>query len=162
MISGRTKSAEDTRDLARAVAPVAQPGDVILLAGDVGTGKTTFTQGFADALGVTEPVTSPTFILMRTYEGTPPLVHLDVYRLEHLQEVIDLGFAELLDDGAVALVEWGDVVAPALPADFLEIRFDYDAGDDDRRVQLRPVGPRWSPRLPALSRAVERWCGERS
>ena len=157
MISARTKSAEDTRDLARALAPYVRGGDVVLLAGDVGTGKTTFTQGFGDALGVTEPITSPTFILMRRYEGRLPLVHVDVYRLEHLQEVLDLGLAEMLDDGGVALIEWGDVVAPALPADFLEIRFEYDAGDDDRQVQLRTVGPRWSARVRVLSAAAERW-----
>ena len=157
MISARTKSAEDTRDLARAVAPYVRGGDVVLLAGDVGTGKTTFTQGFGDALGVTEPITSPTFILMRRYDGRLPLVHVDVYRLEHLQEVLDLGLAEMLDDGGVALIEWGDVVAPALPADFLEIRLEYGVGDDDRHVQLRTVGPGWSARVRVLSAAVERW-----
>ena len=157
MIGARTKSAEDTRDLARAVAPLALGGDVILLAGDVGTGKTTFTQGFGDALGVREQITSPSFILMRGYEGRLPLVHVDVYRLEHLQEVLDLGLMEQLDDGAVALIEWGDVVAPALPANFLEVRFEYGAGDDDRHVRFRAVGPRWSARVSALTAAVERW-----
>ena len=157
MISARTKSAEDTRDLARALAPYVRGGDVVLLAGDVGTGKTTFTQGFGDGLGVTEPITSPTFILMRRYDGKLPLVHVDVYRLEHLQEVLDLGLAEMLDDGGVALIEWGDVVAPALPADFLEVRFEYGVGDDDRDVQLRTVGPGWSARVRVLSAAIERW-----
>lgn len=157
MITARTKSAEDTRDLARSVVPLVRGGDVVLLAGDVGTGKTTFTQGFGDALGVAEPITSPTFILMRQYGGRLPLVHVDVYRLDHLQEVLDLGLAEMLDDGGVALIEWGDVVAPALPADFLEVRFDYGVGDDDRQVNLRTVGPRWSARVRALSAAVERW-----
>lgn len=157
MITAHTKSAEDTRDLARALSPYVRGGDVVLLAGDVGTGKTTFTQGFGDALGVTEPITSPTFILMRRYDGRLPLVHVDVYRLEHLQEVLDLGLAEMLDDGGVALIEWGDVVAPALPADFLEVRFEYGVGDDDRHVQLRTVGPGWSARVRVLSAAVERW-----
>lgn len=157
MIAVRTKSAEDTRDFARAMAPLAQPGDVVLLAGDVGTGKTTFTQGFGDGLGVAEQITSPTFILMRRYDGRVPLVHVDVYRLEHLQEVLDLGLMEMLDDGAVALIEWGDVVAPALPANFLEVRFEYGVGDDDREARVRAVGPRWSVRLNALSTSVERW-----
>ena len=157
MIAVRTKSAEDTRDLARAMAPFAQPGDLVLLAGDVGTGKTTFTQGFGDGLGVTEQITSPTFILMRRYDGRLPLVHVDVYRLEHLQEVLDLGLMELLDDGAIALIEWGDVVAPALPANFLEVRFDYGVGDDDREARVRAVGPQWGARLKTLSTAVERW-----
>lgn len=157
MILARTKSAEDTRDLARALSPFAMRGDVVLLAGDVGTGKTTFTQGFGDGLGVDEQITSPTFILMRRYDGRLPLVHVDVYRLEHLQEVVELGLMELLDDGAVALIEWGDVVAPALPASFLEVRFEYGPGDDDRHVQLRAVGSRWSARMTAITNALERW-----
>src|SRR5205807_1959293 len=94
MITARTKSAEDTRALAGEVAPLARPGDLILLEGGLGTGKTAFVQGFAKALGVSEPVTSPTFVLVRTYEARIPIVHLDVYRLDHLQEVIDLGMAE--------------------------------------------------------------------
>jgi tRNA threonylcarbamoyladenosine biosynthesis protein TsaE len=158
VIDGRTKSADDTREMGVAVAGLATPGDVILLAGDLGAGKTTFAQGFARGLEVEQRVTSPTFVLMQHYKGRLPIVHVDVYRLDHLQEVIDLGLHELLDEGAVALVEWGDVIAPALAPDFLEIRFEYDDADDERLVRLRGVGPRWGARQAALQRAVERWC----
>ena len=85
MITAVTKSADDTRDLAAAVATSARRGDVILLSGELGTGKTTFAQGFARGLGVTEPVVSPTFTLIRSYQGRLPLVHCDVYRLDHVQ-----------------------------------------------------------------------------
>ena len=153
----RTKSAEDTQALAAELAALARPGDVVLLAGDLATGKTVFAQGFGAGLGVQEPITSPTFILMRGYEGRLPLMHLDVYRLEHLQEAVDLGLFELLDDGAVALIEWGDVIAPVLAADFLEVRLDRGADDDQRQLRLRAVGPRWSPRLGAMQRSLERW-----
>lgn len=157
MIKAATTSVDDTRDLAAEVAALAAPGDLIVLAGDLGTGKTAFAQGFARGLGVEEPVTSPAFILVHTYEGRLPLVHLDVYRLETMQELVDLGIAELLDDGAVTLIEWGDAVAPGLPADFLEIRLEAGAGPDDRLFSIRTVGPGWPPRARALKEAVAKW-----
>jgi tRNA threonylcarbamoyladenosine biosynthesis protein TsaE len=165
VISAATTSVDDTRALAGEIAGLAEPGDLIVLAGDLGTGKTAFAQGFARGLGVEEPVTSPAFVLVRTYEGRLPMVHLDVYRLDHMQELVDLGISELLDDGAVTLVEWGDAVVPALPADFLEVRLEVppDAGGapggaapgpDDRLLTIRSVGPAWPPRADALRRAV--------
>ena len=157
MIKAATTSVDDTRALAAGVAALAAPGDLIVLAGDLGTGKTAFAQGFAQGLGVEEPVTSPAFILVRTYEGRLPLVHLDVYRLDTMQELVDLGIAELLDDGAVTLIEWGDAVAPGLPADFLEVRLEASGGPDDRLLSLRSVGPRWPPRSRALKEAVAPW-----
>ena len=157
MIVAATKSADDTRELAAAAAGVAEPGDVLLLAGELGTGKTVFAQGFGRGLGVEEPVTSPTFTLLRTYEGRIPLVHADVYRLDHLQEVVDLALPELLDEGAVALIEWGDVAAATLAPDFLEVGLELGAGDDDRVLTLRAVGGRWSGRLPLLALALDRW-----
>lgn len=153
-----TKSVDDTRALAGELAAVARPGDVILLSGDLGSGKTAFAQGFGRALGIEEPITSPTFTLMRSYEDARvPLLHIDVYRLDRLQEVIELGLPEMLDAGMVALIEWGDVVAPALPADFLHVDLDFGDGDDERTVKLRPVGPSWPQRTKAIERAIERW-----
>jgi tRNA threonylcarbamoyladenosine biosynthesis protein TsaE len=158
VIDAATKSADDTRELGAALATVIGPGDVVLLAGDLGSGKTTFAQGLARGLGVDEQVTSPTFVLMRSYTGRVELFHVDAYRFDQLQEIIDLGLPEVLDDGGVAMIEWGDVVAPALPADFLEIRLEYRDSDDERAVRLRCVGPRWAARKAALQRTVERWC----
>jgi tRNA threonylcarbamoyladenosine biosynthesis protein TsaE len=157
MIKAVTTSVDDTRALAAGVAKLAAPGDLVVLAGDLGTGKTAFAQGFARGLGIDEPVTSPAFILVRTYEGRMPMVHLDVYRLDTMQELVDLGIAELLDQGAVTLIEWGDAVAPGLPADFLEVRLDAGAGPDDRFVTLRSVGRAWPPRNRALQEAVAPW-----
>ena len=157
-ITAATKSPDDTRELAAAIAALAKPGDTVLLAGDLGAGKTTFTQGFGRALGIGGPITSPTFTLVRHYtDGSIPLLHADVYRVERLQEVIDLGLPELIDEGAVALIEWGDVAAPALAPDFLEIRIEFGEDDDERRFTLRQVGSRWSVRSIALARALERW-----
>ena len=157
MITAATKSVDDTRALAAEIAALAVPGDLVVLAGDLGTGKTAFAQGFARGLGVKEPVTSPAFILVRTYEGRLPLIHLDVYRLEQMQELVDLGISELLDEGGVTLVEWGDAVTPALPSDFLEVRLDAGDAPDDRSITVRSVGPSWPPRANALRLALAPW-----
>lgn len=153
----RTGGAEETRELAAALAELVAPGDIILLVGDLGAGKTAFTQGLARALGVTEQVTSPTFTLVRSYTGRLPLHHLDVYRLEHLQEAEELGLAELVDGQGVVVIEWGDAVAPMLPPEYLEVRIVLGDGDDDRELTFRPVGPRWAARTEAVRRALERW-----
>ncbi|MBU6329904.1 MAG: tRNA (adenosine(37)-N6)-threonylcarbamoyltransferase complex ATPase subunit type 1 TsaE [Acidobacteria bacterium] len=164
MIFVRTTSVEGTRSVAAALAELARPGDLLLLAGDLGAGKTAFTQGFGAALGVDDLITSPTFTLVNTYEGRLELNHLDVYRLEALGEVLDLGVPEMMDDGGVTVIEWGDAVAPALPADYLEIRFTFPdtdpEGDDVRLLELVPVGPRWSARLRAIATAVSEWIHE--
>ncbi len=159
MINATTKSADDTRELAAAIAPLVKGGDVLLLAGELGAGKTCFTQGFGRALGVIEQITSPTFTLMRPYDGRAlRLLHCDVYRLEHLQEIVDLGISELVDGDAVAVIEWGDMAEPVLPADFLEIRLHYDDDrDDGRRLFFRPVGAAWANRTAALQVSLERW-----
>lgn len=110
----RTTSAEGTRHVASSLAAHARRGDLVVLSGRLGAGKTTFAQGFARGLGVAGPVTSPTFTLVRQYPcRVGQLLHADVYRLDHLAEVADLGLAELRDEG-ITLVEWGDVAAPAI------------------------------------------------
>lgn len=153
-----TSSVDQTQALAAAIASVVAAGDLVLLSGDLGAGKTAFVKGLAAELGVTEPVTSPTFTLAQRYEGTALTVHhLDVYRLSRLSEVIDLAIPELLDGNSVTLIEWGDVIEPALPADYLEIRFELGDGPDDRRLTLLPVGPRWLARDRAVAQAVLQW-----
>jgi len=154
-----TTSADDTRDLGEAIGrALVRPGDLLVLAGDLGSGKTAFAQGIGRAIGVKEPVVSPTFTIVREYEGAQGrLVHVDVYRLDHLQELHDLGFEELVDDDRVTLVEWGDVVASALPPDRLVVHLDLGDGDDERVIELATHGPRWHARQRALSVAVQRW-----
>jgi tRNA threonylcarbamoyladenosine biosynthesis protein TsaE len=158
MTTLRTTHVEETREMAGAIAALARPGDVVLLVGDLGAGKTAFAQGFARALGVDEQVTSPTFTLVRSYRGRMPLHHLDVYRLDRLHEAEDLGLAELVDDGGVVLIEWGDAVTRVLPNSFLEIRFTFlDDDDDHRAITLSPVGATWSSRAAALAAATQQW-----
>lgn len=157
MIRAATSGVDETRELAGALAEMVHPGDILLLTGDLGAGKTAFAQGFARGLGVEEQVTSPTFTLARSYEGRLRLHHLDVYRLDRLQEAVDLGLPEMVDDGGVTLIEWGDVVIPTLPAHYLEIRLGYGDEDDDRTFDLRAVGTRWTARSRAVSEVLGPW-----
>lgn len=157
MIVARTASPEETRLLGGAVAELSRPGDLVLLSGEMGAGKTAFTQGFGRALGVAETITSPTFTLAHRYEGRLVLNHLDVYRLDQMSEVTDLGLAELLDGGGVTVIEWGDVIAPVLPHDYLEVILAYGDEDDARLVNMRIVGGRTHARMRALTTAVQRW-----
>lgn len=156
MIRVETASATETQNKAAAVAGLVRAGDLLLLIGDLGAGKTSFTQGFGRALGVDTPITSPTFTLAQQYQGDAlRLHHLDVYRLVQLEEVMDLGLGELLDDEAVVLIEWGDTIAAALPNDYLEIRISFESGDDDRSITLKPVGESWVARMGELAAAME-------
>ena len=158
----RSTGAEETRKLAAIVAHLCRPGDVLLLAGGLGAGKTTFAQGFGVGLGVADTVTSPTFTLVRQYPvDRHPLttfLHADVYRLDHLQEVVDLGLAELVGDGGVALVEWGDAAEPVLGPGALTVQLETDPDDEDcRRIWLGPPGEAWSTRWKALEENVATW-----
>jgi tRNA threonylcarbamoyladenosine biosynthesis protein TsaE len=145
-----TRSPDETRRVALAITPILLPGDVLALAGDLGAGKTTFVQGLAAGLRIPERVTSPTFILMREYfGGRYPLVHMDIYRLGNMQEVIDLGYEEFLDPGHIIAVEWGDAIEPLLPRDHLLIDFVYN-GDITRQITLTARGPAWRSRMPTV------------
>ena len=158
MIKTATSTVDATRDLGAALAELARPGDLVLLVGDLGAGKTALAQGFGRGLGIAGPITSPTFTLARQYEGGRLLLHhLDVYRLEQMEEVFDVGLPELLDEGAVTLIEWGDAIAPALPSDYLEVRLAYGAGDDERTIELKVVGASWSARQRAVGQALAPW-----
>lgn len=155
-----TRSVDETRDLAAALSSLVRAGDVVVLAGDLGAGKTAFVQGVGRGLDVPDRITSPTFTLVHVYEGRLPVHHLDVYRLEQLSEALDLGLPEMLDDGSVVLIEWGDAILPVLPLDFLEVRITFGAGDDDRELAFRPVGTAWAPRADALAGIVSPWAAK--
>lgn len=161
MIRARTRSPDETKLLAANLAELAMPGDLLLLVGDLGAGKTTFAQGFAAGLGITDPVTSPTFTLAREYRGRLLLHHLDVFRLDQISEVLDLDLFELLDGDGVTLIEWGNVIRQTLPTDYLEVVLTFVDGQasppDERVVELAPVGPRWQARSQPLAAAIAQW-----
>jgi tRNA threonylcarbamoyladenosine biosynthesis protein TsaE len=156
----RTRSAEDTRALGAALARGVRPGDMVLLAGDLGAGKTTLAQGMAVGLGVDDHVTSPTFTLVRSYpcraSTVSTFVHADLYRLEHLGEVVDLAIGELVEDDAVAVVEWGDVAEPVLGADAMSVRIGTGPGEDERCLTITATGL-WSTRWSGLAETLGGW-----
>ncbi len=148
-----SKGPGDTGTVAAALASLVVSGDVLVLGGDLGAGKTTFTKAFGSALSVDEPITSPTFTLAQQYlSGRLPLHHLDVYRIDSLDEVIDLALPELFESGGVVVIEWGDTIAPALPTSLLYVRFGFGDVDtpDDRQIHLTAVGSQWLTRLEPI------------
>jgi tRNA threonylcarbamoyladenosine biosynthesis protein TsaE len=149
----RTDSADQTRAVAAALGELLGPGDLLLLVGDLGAGKTVFVQGLARGLGVEEPVTSPTFTIVQEYDGRVPLTHVDVYRLERVQDLYDLGLEERGDRGVTA-VEWGDVVEQAVPTDHLVVRIEPGAADTERVLELTGHGARWRGRQGAIEQAL--------
>jgi tRNA threonylcarbamoyladenosine biosynthesis protein TsaE len=155
-----TSSVEGTRSLGRAVSEALRPGDVVALSGDLGAGKTAFVQGAADGLGARGPVVSPTFTLVREYAGRVPVVHIDVYRLDRVQDVLDIGFDEYLDGRSVVFIEWGDVIQGLLPESWLGVRLSLDDEDEARRtVDIAGTGPSWTARWESLERTVAPWEG---
>lgn len=152
-------SVEETRSVGQALGGLLVAGDVVLLAGDLGAGKTELTKGVGSALGVNDVIVSPTFTLARRYPGRVPLVHVDLYRLHRVQELLDLGLEEEGDD-AVIVVEWGDVATAHLPGERLEVQIDQmgagDGSDDERSITIVPQGPSWHPRAAELARLVHR------
>jgi tRNA threonylcarbamoyladenosine biosynthesis protein TsaE len=139
----RCPAEADTRALGRRLASLLRAGDVVLLAGDLGAGKTVFTSGIAEGLGVADPVVSPSFILARRYEGLMGLVHADLYRLGSSAEVEDLDLIEAAADG-VLVVEWGEAAARCFPEDHLLVRLEAD-DSGMRTVTLVPRGS-WAER----------------
>jgi len=154
----RSTGPDDTREAAAAIAPFLAEGDVVALSGELGAGKTCFVQGAARALGVTTRVTSPTFTLVRTYPSDPVLVHCDVYPLDRLQDVVDLG-DEVLAPDVVTMIEWGDAISPLLPDDRLDIELvlaDPLAPDGDRLIRVWLRGS-WQNRHAELADACAPW-----
>jgi tRNA threonylcarbamoyladenosine biosynthesis protein TsaE len=150
----RTTTAEQTREIGAVLGAALRAGDVIALTGELGAGKTTLVQGMARGLGIEDAIVSPTFTLVREYRGRLHLIHADVYRLERLQDVIDLGLEEELADDGVLVVEWGDAVEALLPPDHLTIELTTDPGgeDDTRTLVLSADGGTWEERLAGISR----------
>ncbi len=147
MLRLRSTSLESTHAIAAALAPLVRSGDMVVLAGEMGAGKTAFAQGFGAALGVTDPITSPTFNLVHSHPaGRLTLHHVDLYRLSTQHEVADLALDELADADGIVLIEWGDVVASGL-GDHLVVRLDVDPDDDAaRNVVVNGVGRSWALR----------------
>lgn len=137
-------SESDTRAVGRRLASLLRPGDIVLLAGELGSGKTVFAGGVGEGLGVDEAIISPSFILARRYEGLLPFVHADIYRLGSLAEVDDLELIDSAADG-VLVVEWGHVAEQSFADDHLLVRIEVDYDDESRTIVLEPKGS-WATR----------------
>nr|WP_291234581.1 tRNA (adenosine(37)-N6)-threonylcarbamoyltransferase complex ATPase subunit type 1 TsaE [Frisingicoccus sp.] len=138
-----TFSADETYEYGRKMGAEAQPGDVYCLTGDLGVGKTVFTQGFAAGLGVQEPVSSPTFTIVQEYEGEKmPFYHFDVYRIGDAEEMEEIGFEDYIYGQGVCLIEWANLIREILPEDFMGILIekDMEKGFDYRRITLERGG----------------------
>ena len=139
------QSVEETWALAREVAAKLKPGDVLCLEGDLGAGKTTFTQGLAKAMGVSGRVTSPTFCIVQEHRAGSPapgaaalLVHMDLYRLHGEDDVIAIGWEDYLSEGAVLVVEWPERAGSLIPKDAIHVSFRHLPGDEHRMVSIAP------------------------
>ncbi|ETK33216.1 tRNA (adenosine(37)-N6)-threonylcarbamoyltransferase complex ATPase subunit type 1 TsaE [Microbispora sp. ATCC PTA-5024] len=142
----RAATAEETRALGARLAALLRPGDLVVLTGPLGAGKTTLVQGVAEGLKVRGPITSPTFVIARVHpslSGGPALVHADAYRLGGALEVDDLDLDASLQD-SVTVVEWGEGLVEGLSDDRLEILIERGASGEDRVIRVTGVGPRWS------------------
>lgn len=160
MISCSSASLADTAGIASVLAPLVRVRDVVVLAGEMGAGKTAFVSSLTQALGVGESdaVSSPTFTLVHSYaSGKIPIIHADLYRLTSTGEVADLGLREQADLGALVLVEWGDV-APDLLGDTLSVTLYHDDENPNARTIVFSVeGHQWDSRWQRLSQGLSQW-----
>lgn len=140
-------SLEETQHLAHKLATLLTPPDVLTLEGDLGAGKTTFTQALAKGLGITRTVNSPTFTIIKQYEGRFPFNHLDVYRLADSDE--DLGWDELFYGDAISVIEWAHLIEDDLPEERLGIRIQH-TGDTSRKIIFHPIGERYEKICEAI------------
>lgn len=153
MTSVRTHGSAATRALGGALAELLRPGDIVLLVGGLGAGKTTLVQGMASGLGYGGDVTSPTFTLRHTYGGRLDLVHVDLWRLEQRSEILDLALEEELDEGAAVVVEWGEGAEDILGDRALVVRLE-PAGDDEREISFEARGP-WGDRCNEIEQVLQ-------
>ena len=128
---------EDTKKLGHEIADALEPGDIVALMGDLGTGKTELSKSIAEGLGVKEKIISPTFTIVKLYEsGRIPLAHFDVYRLGGSEELFDTGAGEIIGGSYASVIEWADIVADVLPADALLIHLSYGEGEEERVAEI--------------------------
>ena len=147
-----THRPDETRQWGERLGRALRPGDVVALIGDLGSGKTTLTQGIAHGLGI-EPstVTSPSFVLMKEYRtGRVPLYHIDVYRLDGVPEMQRMGYEDYLTPQSVAVIEWAQKLGSMLPSEHVTVEMEH-AGEQARRLTIRAVGARYEPLMQALA-----------
>jgi len=146
-------SPEQTQKFGVCIGELCLPGDVFLLVGSLGTGKTCLTQGIAWGLGIKEYAASPSFVVVRELYGRLPLYHIDLYRLDQIEEIVELGLDDYLYGNGVCVVEWAEKGLRVLPVEHLLIQISYLSGDE-RRLQLKPSGKRYLEILAQLNKTL--------
>ncbi|ACL68957.1 tRNA (adenosine(37)-N6)-threonylcarbamoyltransferase complex ATPase subunit type 1 TsaE [Halothermothrix orenii] len=144
-------SVGETLKIGKITGELVEPGQIILLAGDLGAGKTVFTRGLAEGLGVDEDVTSPTYNLINEYDGDLPLFHMDLYRLEEEEDIYDIGFEEYLDREGVVVIEWPDIVYDVIPQDFIYVKIEKSNHDTRRKLTFEAEGEKSKRLLEGLA-----------
>ncbi len=151
-----SRSPEQTQELGRHLGELAQAGDVFLLTGNLGSGKTCLTQGIAWGLGVKEYAFSPSFVLIREYSGRLPLYHIDFYRLDRIEEIAALGLEDYLSGKGVCVVEWADKGMSLMPRERLLIDLSY-LSDTERSIHLKPTGSRYTRLTAVMKTKLKKW-----
>ena len=146
-----SRSPEETQRFGIHIGELCLPGDVFLLVGSLGTGKTCLTQGIAWGLGIKEYAASPSFVVVRELYGRLPLYHIDLYRLDRIEEIADLGLDDYLYGNGVCVVEWAEKGLSVLPREYLLIQISY-VSDNERKLQLKPNGKRYLEILTHLKK----------
>jgi tRNA threonylcarbamoyladenosine biosynthesis protein TsaE len=144
-----SNSLEETYNIAARLALILTNGDVISMEGQLGAGKTAFVKGLASGLGVNDSITSPTFVILKQYNGNLELNHFDVYRINE-KEFSDLGYRDFFYSDSICIVEWGDRIKNLLPEEVLILQFDYGRVENQRIITVKPKGKTWEKK-------VEKW-----
>lgn len=137
-----TNSPEETRKLGEETGKRLEEGDVVSLTGELGAGKTCFTQGIGIGLGITEGIRSPSFIIVNQHQGRVPLYHIDLYRLEDISQIYELGYEEYLYGKSACVIEWGERIEPLLPPEHLSVSFTW-LDETRRKIQFFPSDKRF-------------------
>ena len=145
------KGLEDTKKFGEKLGSLLKSGDIICLMGDLGAGKTTLTKSIGIGLGVEDYITSPTFTLINEYKGRLNLYHFDVYRLEGISDLDDLGFEEYFYSGGVCIIEWGDKIENILPKDKINLSIEKGSELDERIINLSGEGSRFKELIEELN-----------
>jgi tRNA threonylcarbamoyladenosine biosynthesis protein TsaE len=151
------KSTEETVRFGALLGKYLFPGSLVLLYGDLGTGKTTLTKGIAEVLQISEPITSPTFTIIQEYTGIIPLYHIDTYRIEEIDELLEIGIEEYFDSSGITVIEWPEILMEILPSEYLCIYIKKDSSYQERKIILKGTGKKYIEVLEELENNARSW-----
>lgn len=151
-ITLKSKNSNETVEIGEKLGKLLKSGDIVLLSGDLGTGKTVLTKGIAKGMEIDDYITSPTFMLVNEHIGRIPLYHFDVYRITDYTELYDIGYEEYFFGEGVCVIEWPERIEPLIPVERLSIRIDRGCEDDERIIRLESFGEHYDEILKEMSK----------